>query len=466
MSRSFVASTLSLLMIAAPVFAQNQGAIEKAGARPAQQESAESRAASAGAESSKLSANGGGDVTFEQVSADPDNVDLNYRYAQTQVRHGNLKGASATLERILLLNPSLLQIRLFYGVVLYRLDNLMEADREIGAVLASNPPDAVKNEAARYLAEIHKRQKRTQLTGRLGLGWEYDDNRNAGPSTGIDQLFGSPVQLNPGSLRHDDTSILFLGNVEAHHDLGLPAGHEVFATLNYYRAEQTLQKSLNLTAYSPALGGVYKTPFFNVTPQLVYDYVLLAQTTFMRDRGVDLRVDKTLSARADVYAEVHDVRQVYSPTAVVPTASDRTGIQVDSTLGGDYSIVPTNRVGVDVLYTVKHAQNIAFSFFRKGFGVTDTWLLGKGMFLLTALHLNVDDYAHADPLVGPGLRRDTTIQTDVTYGAPLSLLCPKLQDLVFTLTYENYDAMSTISNYAYTNNKVSGLLTYKWSAGF
>jgi hypothetical protein len=333
-------------------------------------------------------------------------------------------------------------------------------------VLASNPPDAIRAEAARYLAEIHKRQKRTQLTGRLGVGWEYDDNRNAAPSTGIDLFGGSPVQLNPGSLRHDDTSILFLGNVEAHHDLGLAAGHELFATFNYYRAEQTLQKNLNLTAYSPALGGVYKTPFFNVTPQLVYDYVLLAQTTFLRNRGIDLRVDKKLSARADLYADVHDVRQVYSPTAVVPTATDRTGIQVDTTLGGDYTIVPTNRVGVNVLYTVKHAQNNAFAFFRKGFGVTDTWLLGKGMFLLASVHLNVDNYNHPDPNVSAGLRRDTTIQTDVTCGAPLSLLHPKLQDLVFTLNFENYDSMSTIQNYSYTNNKVSGLLTYKWSAGF
>ena len=466
MSRSYLVSTFCLLLIAAPVFAQNTGVIDQEGARPAAQENAASRAAQADSDASKLSANGGGDVTYEQVSADPDNVELNYRYAQTQIRRGQLKGASATLERILLLNPELPQIRLLYGVVLYRLDNLLEAERALSGALASNPPDAIKTEAARYLAEVHERQKRTQLSGRLGVGWEYDDNRNAGPATGISQFAGLPVQLNPGSMRTSDTSALFLGNVEAHHDLGLPAGHEVFATLNYYRAEQTNLKTLNLTAYSPALGGVYKTPYLNVTTQLAYDYVLLAQTKFLANRGVDIRLDKTLSGRAAVYADLRDVRQIYSPTAVVPTASDRTGIQVDTTLGGEYSIFPTNRVGLSALYTVKHAQNIAFSYFRKGFGVNDTWLLGKGMFLLTAVHLNVDNYGNADPVVGPGLRRETTLQTDVTYGAPLSLLLPKLQDLVLTLTFENYDAMSTISNYAYTNNKISGMLTYKWAAGF
>lgn len=466
MSRSRLASALSLLLVSAPAFAQNHDVIEKEGGRPAQQEGVAGSAAKAGAESAKLDATGGGDVSYEDVTADPDNIDLNYRYARTQVRRGQLKGASATLERILLLNPNLAPIRLFYGVVLYRLDNLMEAEREINAVLAQDPPEGVKAEASRYLAEVRKRQKRTQLTGRVGMGMEYDDNRNATPATGIRLLAGTPIPLDASSLRRDDTSILFLGNVEAHHDLGLAAGHEVFATLNYYRAEQTLVKNLNLTAYSPTIGGVYKTPFFSVTPQLVYDYVLLAQTTFLRNRGVDLRVDKKLSARADVYASVHDVRQVYSPTAVVPAAADRTGLQVDMSLGGAYSIVPTNRVGANLLYTVKHAQNNAFSFFRRGFGVSDTWLLGKGTFVLSSLNLNVDDYNHADPTVSQGLRRDTTLQADFTYGAPLSLLTPKLQDLLFTLTYEYYDAMSTIQNYGYTNNKVSGLLTYKWAAGF
>ena len=465
MFRSRLAATLSLLLAAAPVLAQNHDLIEKEGYTPTHVESAEDQAAQAGAASAKLTASGG-DVTFEQVSSDPDNIDLNYRYAQTQVRQGNLKGASATLERILLLNPNLAPIRLFYGVVLFRLDNLAEADREISAVLSQSPPDSVRTEATRYLANIHKRQKHTQLTGRLGVGMEYDDNRNATPATGIRLFQDTPIQLDASSLRRDDTSILFLGNVEAHHDLGLAAGHEVFATFNYYRAEQTLVKTLNLAAYSPAIGGVYKTPYFNVTPQLVYDYVTLAQTKFLENHGFDLRVDKKLSAKTDLYADVHDVRQVYSPTLVVPTAADRTGIQVDTTLGGDYLLCPTYRVGASLLYTVKHAQNNAFTYFRKGFGLSDTWLLGKGMFMLTSVNVNVDNYRNADPSVSVGLRRDTTIQADTTLGAPLSLLTPKLQDLVFTLSYEWYDAMSTIQNYGYTNNKVSGMLTYKWAAGF
>ncbi|MBI5883660.1 MAG: hypothetical protein HZB91_11220 [Elusimicrobia bacterium] len=44
----------------------------------------------------------GSEVTYEQVMADPDNIELNYRYALSRVGRGDLRAAASTLERILL----------------------------------------------------------------------------------------------------------------------------------------------------------------------------------------------------------------------------------------------------------------------------------------------------------------------------------------------------------------------------
>src|SRR5690606_33117951 len=46
-------------------------------------------------------------VTLEQVLAAPDDLELNYRFAQTQIADGDLRGAMSTLERILLTRPEL-----------------------------------------------------------------------------------------------------------------------------------------------------------------------------------------------------------------------------------------------------------------------------------------------------------------------------------------------------------------------
>src|SRR5258708_394205 len=70
-------------------------------------------------------------VSYADILRDPDNVDLNYRYALGLIGKGNLRGASATLERITLIDPSLAKVHLLYGVVLFRLDNLNDAENEL-----------------------------------------------------------------------------------------------------------------------------------------------------------------------------------------------------------------------------------------------------------------------------------------------------------------------------------------------
>ncbi len=459
-------SLLLLLALCAPSWAQNPNpdVIEKEGQKPGQAENQQEQAAETSQQSSRYIAPGA-DVTYEQVLAQPDDLELNYRYALGQIKRGELKGASATLERILMINPNLPKVRLLYGVVLLRLDNLGEADRELANLVASNPPSGIKAEAEQYLGEVHKRQKHTHLSGRLSAGMEYDDNRTATPSTDKRLFGGTEIQLTGTNQRRDDTAQVYLANFEVHHDLGTQAGHEAFATANYYRAEQTLVKILNLQAYSLAGGGVYKSRWADITPTAVFDHVLLAQTTFLRDHGVDIRLDKKVSKELSLWADMRHVFQEYQPTAVVPSAGDRTGLQMDWTAGGDYIVNPKLRVGLNYDHSIKRAAQHFYSYMRDGVGANAVLLLGKGTFGLLSGNVYYDQYQDPDVALSPVYRRDTITRVDATYGAPLTLLHPKLKDLLFTFTYEYYWAQSSVENYAYTNNKIVGMLTYKWDVG-
>ena len=72
--------------------------------------------------------------------ADPDNLELQSAVCPHQVAQGNVRGAAATLERILLIDPDLAQVRLFYAVVLFRLGNIDEAEQEFRRVTAARHP--------------------------------------------------------------------------------------------------------------------------------------------------------------------------------------------------------------------------------------------------------------------------------------------------------------------------------------
>src|SRR5688572_22922176 len=64
-----------------------------------------------------------GDVTYDQVLENPDDLMLSYRFALKQIADGDLLGASATLDRLILLAPQEPNIRALRAIVLYRLGN-------------------------------------------------------------------------------------------------------------------------------------------------------------------------------------------------------------------------------------------------------------------------------------------------------------------------------------------------------
>ena len=64
------------------------------------------------------------EITYEQILAAPDDSKLNLAYARQ----------AAALERLLLARPNWDSVRLFYGFVLYRLDDMTGAKRELRAL--------------------------------------------------------------------------------------------------------------------------------------------------------------------------------------------------------------------------------------------------------------------------------------------------------------------------------------------
>lgn len=80
--------------------------------RPQQETDAAAAAARAAAEAREAQQAQGPAISFADVLKDPDNIELNFRFARQKVAEGDLRGAASTLERILLVQPNLGQIRL------------------------------------------------------------------------------------------------------------------------------------------------------------------------------------------------------------------------------------------------------------------------------------------------------------------------------------------------------------------
>ncbi|MEL6336022.1 MAG: tetratricopeptide repeat protein [Pseudomonadota bacterium] len=127
-------------------------------------------------------------IAFEDVLADPGNIDLNVAYARQQIAEGNLPGASATLERLLILAPDQNAVRLLYALVLLRLGQAEEALEEFQAVDPSTLSEADRQALGQYQAEAIRAQR--TVTGSIALtgGFHFDTNRDGFPLGGDFQV--------------------------------------------------------------------------------------------------------------------------------------------------------------------------------------------------------------------------------------------------------------------------------------
>lgn len=402
-------------------------------------------------------------ITYQQIFKDPDNIDLNFRYAKQQIIEGDLKGASATLERILMIDPALPRVRLLLAVVHLRLDNLYEAEKELTAILKLPMPSSLRGEIDEYMRLIRRRRRRTNINARLGAGFQYDTNRNAAPNSGQRLFLGSVTNLVSG-LKEDDQSLIATGHIGVVHDLGVQAGHELFANYNYYRAEQAEISLLDMQAHSYEAGFKYKSSQFgdfSIGP--VGNYVTLdANTPYLRTQGARLSWKRTLSKTTTLDFSVRTVFERFLPSVNLSLAEDRSGGRSDVRFGTGKVLTPSQYLSVHAFYMDKDAKKRYNAFSRLGIRLAHQWLLGKGRFMLTSFTGALDRYAEPEFAISTAFRRDDTVRFGATFGTPLGFIAAPLKDLIWSAGGEIFHSFSNLTNYQYTNHRVNTMLTYKF----
>ncbi|HOW58148.1 MAG TPA: hypothetical protein PLO78_00320 [Candidatus Omnitrophota bacterium] len=404
-------------------------------------------------------------VTYADVLKDPDNIQLNFRYAQSQISKNELLGAAATLERILLLDPNLADVRLLYAVVLYRLDSLNEAQKELDILKPLTLPSQIKQEVDFYQKKIQYQKRRTHFTLRESFGWGYDTNRNASPGSKKQLFFDTALDTQGTNTRRADTHYLNVTSLDVTHDLGFQAGHSVFASFTYFLQEQTNVRSLDLGSYQYELGGTYKSKYVNFTPSFYSSYLFLSDESFLRVQGGSFLFDRDLTRKLNVYYNFRLERQDYMNINENNDSYNRKGPEFDHYWGFHYLIIPTMRWSSTIGYGEKDAKQKYYAYDRVSLNNSHTWIWPKGQFLINTLSAYFDSYEGPELSVAGRHRHDKIMRYRFTYGAPLeTLLVGKIlprpfKDIVFTFSYELYRSLSNITNYSYTNNKLEGLLT-------
>ncbi len=407
-------------------------------------------------------------VTFDDVLAHPDDVDLNYAYAQIQIQRGDLHGAAATLERIILIAPDLPRVRLLYAVVLYRLDNLDEAERELRAVDSYDMPASLRAELGHYLDDIRLRRRTTRYALTVSANLQQDWNKNAAAASGFNLVSDFPAQLVGHNQRRGDQSLLMLTRLDVGHDLGYQARHQVTGSISYYRDQQNSLSEYDLTSISGEVGGVYDAAPFTIIPNFYRRRITLDNRFYSYLTGTEWRVVDQFDRDLQFYGLGGAEYQQFDPIAIEQNAPEYNGWQYMAGGGVAYALNASMRINVEMDGIRKLAVRDYNSYDGMRLTVAHTWVFANGMFVITAVSGEEDFYKEPYTVVSVQTRHDRIGRGRVTYGVPVSVffedyeLPDYLRDLTFTASFEAVRQLSNVTNYTYNNRDGSVGFIKRW----
>lgn len=397
------------------------------------------------------------EVTYAELLKDPDNIELNILYARGQITKGNLTDAQAALERVLLLHPDVSVVRMLYGLVLFRLDNLSDAEAEFNKLLESNISNADKALVQGYLGQISDKKKRKKIILTGGVGFHYDNNRNSATTSGLLSLAGD--NFSSGIQEKRDFGATINTSGEVRYDLGFQRPQDAYGKVSVMADQMGYYKEQNMFLGRVDIGTTRQVDLGKIDLSTNFSKINIDRKAYMSTTGLKVRWDANPGEVVTPYIEGNYQYQFYDGHNGTTANPKKTGTRWDGKIGLQTPALIENGIsGVSATYTVKNAREKYNEFVGFGFALDHTQAFKNGRFLLGRVSYNDDDYSVADGFVsGTKERHDRRYGASLTAGAPLGsfvedkTLPESLNDVVLSATVERMEARSNIVNYQYTN---------------
>lgn len=157
---------------------------------------------------------------FQTMLDQPGNLDAAFEYAALSSQVGDLEGAIATLERMLIFAPGLPRLQLELGVLYFRLGAFKTAKTYFdAAVSGTNTPPEVRQKVEEYQQAITRNTDTVAFSGSISTGTRYQTNANSGSASATVTLNGLNYVLSNDARKSSDVSAYVSGDFQSVIDL-------------------------------------------------------------------------------------------------------------------------------------------------------------------------------------------------------------------------------------------------------
>lgn len=190
------------------------------------------------------------EVTWLDLLSDPDNATLNRQFVSERLAEGDLPAALSAIERLMVLRPSDIPLRILRAEILVNLANDTLAEGELAALAKLPLQPEQKARVDRLQGIIESRGKRWRTAASISLGLRTSDNANNYPTSGLMDFKLS--ETTPASTRDYET---FGGATKTVREAAGVAGTVLVAT--YELPNQTRDTLTAGVSHSEARGRKY-----------------------------------------------------------------------------------------------------------------------------------------------------------------------------------------------------------------
>jgi tetratricopeptide (TPR) repeat protein len=413
-------------------------------------------------------------VTYDDILENPDDIDLNIRYARTLIGDGRLDQAAITLERILIINPGLDRVRVLYGIVLYRLDNLVEAKQELQTVLDDGDLDSgLKDQAETYLARIQRRQQNVSGAVTVGAGVHVDTNRNSFPEGGEFRFFDDVDEF-AGDENTDWGQIAFAKG-RVNYDPGAQRVTNLYAEATTLVDNQAQEDDLDILAGFAEIGGTVDATALQITPHLRYEHLDVGGAKYAQIPEIGVRLSRTAHAihGLNLFLENRLSYEEYNNTFDLPFNTEQNGLRYELEGGAGYNVSNAWRVEGSYRYTFKDSDDDFERYAGHRLRASTTYVFDYQGFVTGTASVEYQDYdgPEAPIISSTKVREDVDSRVRVTYGVPVGAIlmaagrenpAAATKNLVLSLTGEYFNSESNINNFDYDNWRGSFLVSKRF----
>ena len=389
-------------------------------------------------------------ITYVQILQNPNDLDLNLKYAQQQGKMGNYKQTISTLERLNMIYPDNVEIKLYLLSILVQIDSPQKANTIIEEMKLRRDLEAEDLESLKEIEEELKDREPSlwALTLSTDVGNVWSDNVNSVSKTRLKKSSDSTIEFN--SAKYDSTASASMGISATR-----PVGEQSSLLINFSHTTSDQDQELDDDSQSYALTFGLDTVLGN---QSLSPYLIMNKTDAMADAD-------SFSFMYGVggffsVGERNSINYGYSYTdskanhnSSDTTANETNAIAHGYTLGHDYILNKLISTSIGLGYTDSDAKvdagNDAETYdFSIGLNFAFPWA-----YVSVSNAHSFNDYKKADAsIVSDKARSDHTNTFGVALTKAMGDFFPALdpnRTLFLNLSYEKLISESNIMNYDY-----------------